>query len=79
MPYFGFIWTHKNVDHIAEHDITPEEVEEVICNPVSTEISRESGNPIAFGYTSAGRFLACVYEMVDEVDVYPVTAWEEEK
>lgn len=67
-----------NVRHIAEHDITKEEVEEVLENPAGVEKSRTSGRPIAFGETSTGRILAVVYEEIDEDAIYPVTAYEVE-
>ena len=34
---------------------------------------------MVFGYTSAGRRLAVVYEQVDAVTVYPITAYEPEE
>ena len=33
---------------------------------------------MAFGYTASGKYLACVYEFLDDVTVYPVTAYEVE-
>ncbi len=67
-----------NVQHIAKHDITKEEVEEVLENPAGVEKSRTSDCPIAFGETSTGRIIAVVYEEIDEDTVYPVTAYEVE-
>jgi len=67
-----------NVQHVLEHDVTPEEVEEVLSNPAnSTGTSRSSGRPITFGWTSAGRYIAVVWEWVerDPRVVYPVTAF----
>ena len=52
---------HGNVQHIAEHGITKEEVEDVLENPNGIEISRSSGRPIAFGQTSTGRLIAVIY------------------
>jgi len=68
-----------NVQHIAEHDVTPEEVEEVLNDPQSqTTRSESSDRPITFGWTAAGRYLAVVWERVeyDPPVVYPVTAYE---
>ena len=67
-----------NVQHIAEHGITKEEVEEVFENPAGMESSRSSGRPIVFGETSTGRLITVVYEEIDEDRVYPVTAYEVE-
>lgn len=68
-----------NLQHIEEHDVTREEVEEVIFDPSSeTTASRSSDNRITFGYTSAGRYLAVVWEHVldDPLTIYPVTAYD---
>lgn len=67
-----------NVQHIAEHGITKEEVEEVLKHPAGVESSRSSGRPIAFGQTSTGRLIAVVYEGIDEDTAYPITAYEVE-
>lgn len=71
-----------NVQHIAEHGVTPEEVEEVLNGPESrTARSASTGRPITFGYTAARRLLAVVWETVerDPLVVYPVTAHEPEE
>lgn len=79
---FGeIIWNEEpggNVAHIAEHGLTPDDVEEVIFNPVDVDVSRSSGLPIVFGFTPEGRYILVVYEQLDEVTVYPVTAYEVE-
>jgi len=67
-----------NVQHIAEHGITKEEVEEVFERPVGIESSRSSGLPIQFGETRMGRLIAVVYEEIDPDTIYPVTAYEVE-
>ena len=65
-----------NVQHIAEHGIAKEEVEEVLESPDGIETSRSTGRPIAFGETDTGRLIGVVFEEVDEDTVYPVTAYE---
>jgi uncharacterized DUF497 family protein len=68
-----------NVQHIAEHGITMDEVEEVLDDADGLDIySRSSGNPITFGYTSTGKYIAVVWEQVeaDPLTVYPHTAYE---
>jgi uncharacterized DUF497 family protein len=67
-----------NFQHIAEHGVTPEEVEEVLNDRHSrTAHSNFSGRPITFGWTTAGRYLAVVWEVADEepLTLYPVTAY----
>jgi hypothetical protein len=69
---------YGNVLHIAENDVTPDEVEEVLNDRHSrTVYSLSSGRPITFGWTTAGRYLAVVWEVADEdpLTIYPVTAY----
>jgi len=47
-----------NVQHIAEHGITIEEVEEVLFGSDDVAASNTSGRPIMFGETSTGRYIA---------------------
>ena len=65
-----------NVQHCAEHGITKEEVEEALESAMDGDISRTTGRPVVFGDTSLGRHLMVVYESIDAVTVYPVTAYE---
>lgn len=76
MPYFEFVWTDEIVEHLAEHDVTPDEFEEVVSHPAHTEVSRSSGRPCCWGETAAGRRLFCVYEFADDTTIIPVTAYE---
>jgi len=68
-----------NVQHIAEHDLTPEEVESVLFNSsATTAVSKSSGEMITFGYTSSNRYVAVVWEHVmdDPLTMRPITAYE---
>jgi uncharacterized DUF497 family protein len=65
-----------NVHHIAEHDVSKEEVEEVLAHPDGIEQSRSSGLLIAFGETSTGRLIAVVFEEISDATAYPFTACE---
>lgn len=67
-----------NIQHIAEHGITIEEVEDVLCGTEEVFASHASGRPITFGETSTGKYIAVVFDVVDEdpLAVYPVTAYE---
>ena len=79
MPYCEIIWNEEpngNVQHIAEHGISIEDVEEVLFNPVDRDVSRSSGNLIVFGFTPDGRYILVVYEQMDDMTVYPITAFE---
>lgn len=81
MPYESVIWDldddpDGNVQHCAEHDITKEEVEEVLQSSMDADTSWSSGRPVLFGDTSTGRHLMVVYEEIDTDTAYPVTAYE---
>ena len=79
MPWYDIIWNFEpggNVDHIAQHGLTPEDVEAVICDPLEKTTSRSTGRPVVTGYTADGRLILVVYEEMDDVTVYPVTAYE---
>jgi uncharacterized DUF497 family protein len=65
-----------NVEHVAEHGLTQEDVEHVLDNPVDTDSSRSSGRPMVFGFTPDGRYIAVVFEFYGPNMVYPVTAYE---
>ena len=83
MDDFEIVWDldddpDGNVQHIAEHGITMDEVEEVLSDPnASTEASKSSGRAITFGETVDGRYLAVVWEtaLEDPLTIYPVTAY----
>lgn len=64
------------MQHIAAHDLTKEEVEDVLADPERRSISRSSGLPLVFGATSTGRFIAVVFEEIDADTVRPVTAYD---
>ena len=81
MLYHTIIWDMDddpagNVHHCAEHDVTKEEVEEVIQNASDADLSRSSGRPVLFGDTNTGRHLIVVYESIDQDTIYPITAYE---
>ena len=68
-----------NVQHIAEHDLTPDEVESVLLDPEAVEnVSRSSVRPMVFGYTFTDRYIAVVYEVLsdDPAILRPITAYE---
>ena len=76
MPYFEFLWTDENIEHLAEHDISQDDFEQVACEPESKGISRSSGLSAAWGYTEDGRYIMVVYEELEDITILPVTAYE---
>ncbi len=56
-----------NVQHIAENGLSIDEVEDVLLNPGNeVGITRSTGRPITFGWTSTGRHIGVVWEVVDD-------------
>jgi len=81
MPHVEVIWVDGrdgNVQHLAEHGVTPQECEDVLSDPIAQGTSDTTGRPIVFGFTRAGRKIAVVYEQVDAITVYPITAFDVE-
>jgi hypothetical protein len=63
---------------VEGHGLTRDEVAEVLRNDESEiEVSRTSGRPVAFGWTSSGERIAVVFEEMSEdpTIVYPVSAY----
>jgi uncharacterized DUF497 family protein len=65
-----------NVQHIARHGIEKDDVAQVFDDPVGTGRSDSSERPMIFGYTVDRRYIAVIYEPIDEETVYPITAFE---
>ena len=76
MAYLDFLWNNEIVNHLAEHGITRDDFEHVVCHPQSKGYSRSSGLPAAWGHTPDGRYLMAVYEELDDMTILPVTAYE---
>jgi uncharacterized DUF497 family protein len=71
------IWPEDRIDHIAEHGIEPEEVEDVCFGAALVQRAKAHGqNPVYYvlGQTTAGRHLFCVVIQFPDGRGYPVTA-----
>jgi len=66
----------ENVQHIAEHGLTTEDVEYVLGNPTKKGVSASTKRPCYFGYTPGGDFIIVIYEPVGDEAIYPITAYE---
>ena len=75
----SFEWDEKNENHIAEHGVSPFEVEEVIlfCRPFYQR-SRES-KYVAYGVTEEGRHLFIVFAIKSSGQIRVVTARDMEE
>lgn len=66
-----------NVQHIAEHGLSVDDVEAVLLNPANeTRVSRSSGNWGTFGLTPDGRHIAVDWEESGDETIHPLTAYE---
>jgi uncharacterized DUF497 family protein len=61
---------------LAEHGLTPEDFEEVVCHPEDRDRSWTTNRLAAFGHTLDGHHIIAIYEMIDEMTIEPVTAYE---
>lgn len=76
MPAFDFLWTDEIVEHLAEHGVSQDDFERVVCHATNKGISRSSGLPCRWGYTDDGRYLIAIFEELDPITLLPVTAYE---
>ncbi len=65
------IWDQGNVEHIARHGVTPEEVEEA-CNSDLLVLESYRGRFLIVGLTEAGQMIAFVLDPEPEEGVYYV-------
>ena len=76
------IWDDEpggNVEHVAEHGLTPDEVDEVLLDDtIPTAYSSSTGRPCKFGYTSTGKYIIVIWDELNEDPrmIYPVTSYE---
>jgi uncharacterized DUF497 family protein len=77
MTIHEFVWPEDRIDHIAQHGVTPDEVEAVCFGqPLVQRAKSEGENPVYYvlGQTEAGRYLFCVIIRFPDGKGYPVTA-----
>jgi hypothetical protein len=68
-------WDDENVEHIAQHNVNPQEVEDVCFG---LHISEKAGTQryILSGQSTGGRYLNVVIERVGRRLFRPITAFE---
>jgi hypothetical protein len=68
--------SETDLPHIYRHEVTEQEVEEVLKRPIEDRIGRE-GARVAVGKTSSGRYLRVIYIPDLERDsLFVITAYE---
>jgi len=77
MPFWFTIWDGENDEHVCQHGVTQDEFEEVVADPASSVVpGRFPGRFEVRGETASGKRLVCVYDLLDDTTIYPVTAFE---
>jgi hypothetical protein len=66
-------WTLERVEHIAQHAVTPEEVEEVLSSAAVFKRGR-GGVYEAWGQTESGRYLLVISRYLGHNRAWPITA-----
>ena len=71
-------WSHKSVNHISEHHISPEEVEEACFNEEQKPFIRTGRDTLhyVFGQTESGRYLFTVVKFLRQGQVTLITSRE---
>ena len=78
--FIGFEWDDYNEGHIAEHNVSPEEVEECFFNPyVWKRKKRSRKRYYLYGQTNGGRYLFIVFELYPSGIVRPISARDMEE
>jgi uncharacterized DUF497 family protein len=71
------IWSEDRIEHIARHEVTPEEFEEIVFGTGLVQRAKSEGiNPVYYvrGQTEFGKYLICVVIQFPDGNGYPVTA-----
>lgn len=81
MNFFRILWDMPddpdgNVQHVADHGLSIEDVEEVLMRPTASGKSSSSGRPCVWGYTVEGMYVIVIYEKVDADTIRVFTAFE---
>ena len=72
----ALIWDDRNEDHIAQHSITREEVEEVCFGDPWITRAKGRDRRAVYGQSDAGRYLVIVVARRGSGRYYPITARE---
>ena len=78
MTDFEFMWDEQpggNVEHLADHGLTPEDVVCAIETAIRHDVSRSSGRPIVYGFTPDDRYIVVIYEEITVRTLYVITAY----
>ena len=66
MEINGFEWNENNIEHIARHGVSPDEVEDVAFDDEPWIKKGRKETRYMLGYTVAGRYLFTVYALKEK-------------
>lgn len=69
------IWDDENIEHIARHNVTPQEVEDV-CFGLHLSEKASGGRYVMSGQSTAGRYMNVVVQRIGDRLFRPITAFE---
>ena len=74
-----FIWDDWNIDHLAGHNVRPEEAEDAFLDtqrvPTVAHTGDDERRYAVIGRTGAGRILVVVFALVSDA-IYVITAYD---
>ena len=76
MEITRFDWDSNNIEHVARHNISPDEVEDVAFDDEPWIRKGRKGIRYILGYTVAGRYLFIVYVLKGKGIARVVTAMD---
>lgn len=76
MEISEFEWDDFNMEHIARHRVSPDEVEDVAFDDEPWIKKGRRGTRYMLGYTVAGRYLFIVYVLKDKGAARVITAMD---
>jgi uncharacterized DUF497 family protein len=81
VDYLRILWDdlddpNGNVQHILEHGLSIDDVEEVLASPTTEGTSASTGRPCVWGYTLEGLYIIVVYDEIDEDTIRVRAAYE---
>lgn len=81
MNFLRILWDDPddpegNVQHVEEHGLSIDDVEEVLENPIAQGASASTGRPCVWGYTLEALYIIVVYDEIDADTIRVVTAYE---
>ena len=74
MEVVEFEWDENNVEHIAKHHISPDEIENIAFDDEPWIKRGRTGTRYMLGYTVAGRYLFVVYVLKSKGIARVITA-----